>query len=577
MSSDIPPREDEDLTDALDRSLHAVAARMTGGLSPEAMLGAWLDWSVHLAGSPGRRAELLCSAVDKARRLETWTLESLGAGQAAAPVIAAGSGDRRFDGAGWNGWPFNLMQQQFLLAQEWWSEATTGLGGVTPQHEKAVAFAARQLLDAASPSNFPWTNPEVIERTLETSGINFIAGYQKWLKDVSELAPADDEDRAPAFRPGRDVATTPGKVIYRNLLIELIQYEPTTETVRPEPVLIAPAWIMKYYILDLSPQNSLVRYLVEQGYTVFMISWRNPDAADRDLTLDDYRMFGVMEALDAIGGIVPDRKVHAVGYCLGGTLLSIAAATMARDKDERLATVSLLAAQTDFTEAGELTLFINPAQLQFLEDMMWEQGYLDGSQMGGSFEILRSKDLIWSRMVREYMMGEHQAPNDLMSWNADQTRMPYRMHSEYLHRLFMDNALASGRYLVEGDPIALVDIRAPIFAVGTERDHVAPWKSVFKIHLLARAEVTFALTSGGHNAGIVSEPGHAGRRYRLHTQNPIDHYIDPDRWVEQATMIEGSWWTAWASWLDDRSGPPVAPPVMGDPVADAPGDYVFQY
>ena len=577
MSSDIPPREDEDLTDALDRSLHAVAARMTGGLSPEAMLGAWLDWSVHLAGSPGRRAELLCSAIDKARRLETWTLDSLGAGQAAAPVIAAGPGDRRFDGAGWNGWPFNLMQQQFLLAQEWWSEATTGLGGVTPQHEKAVAFAARQLLDAASPSNFPWTNPEVIERTLETSGINFIAGYQKWLKDVSELAPADDEDRAPAFRPGRDVATTPGKVIYRNHLIELIQYEPTTETVRPEPVLIAPAWIMKYYILDLSPQNSLVRYLVEQGYTVFMISWRNPDAADRDLTLDDYRMFGVMEALDAIGGIVPDRKVHAVGYCLGGTLLSIAAATMARDKDERLATVSLLAAQTDFTEAGELTLFINPAQLQFLEDMMWEQGYLDGSQMGGSFEILRSKDLIWSRMVREYMMGEHQAPNDLMSWNADQTRMPYRMHSEYLHRLFMDNALASGRYLVEGDPIALVDIRAPIFAVGTERDHVAPWKSVFKIHLLARAEVTFALTSGGHNAGIVSEPGHAGRRYRLHTQNPIDHYIDPDRWVEQATMIEGSWWTAWASWLDDRSGPPVAPPVMGDPVADAPGDYVFQY
>lgn len=577
MSSDIPPREDEDLTDTLDRSLHAAAARMTGGLSPEAMLGAWLDWSVHLAGSPGRRAELLCSAIDKARRLETWTLDSLGAGQAAAPVIAAGPGDRRFDGAGWNGWPFNLMQQQFLLAQEWWSEAATGLGGVTPQHEKAVAFAARQLLDAASPSNFPWTNPEVIERTLETSGINLIAGYQKWLQDVSELAPADDEDRAPVFRPGRDVATTPGKVIYRNHLIELIQYEPTTETVRPEPVLITPAWIMKYYILDLSPQNSLVRYLVGQGYTVFMISWRNPDAVDRDLTLDDYRTRGIMDALAAIGAIVPDRKVHAVGYCLGGTLLSITAATMARDKDERLATVSLLAAQTDFTEAGELTLFINPAQLHFLEDMMWRQGYLDGSQMGGSFQILRSKDLIWSRMVREYMMGEHQAPNDLMSWNDDQTRMPYRMHSEYLRRLFMDNELASGCYLVEGDPIALVDIAAPIFAVGTERDHVAPWKSVFKIHLLARAEVTFALTSGGHNAGIVSEPGHAGRRYRLHTQKPGDHYIDPDRWVEQTATTEGSWWTAWTSWLDDRSGPSVAPPVMGDPVADAPGDYVFQY
>ena len=333
---------------------------------------------------------------------------------------------------------------------------------------------------------------------------------------------------------------------------------------------------MKYYILDLSPENSMVKFLVDQGYTVFMISWRNPGAEDRDLGLDDYRKMGVMDAIGAVQGVVPDQKIHGVGYCLGGTLLSIAAAAIGRDGGDPFASLSYFASQIDFTEPGELQLFINESQLTFLEDMMWDQGYLDTTQMSGAFQMINSVDLVWSRILHSYLMGDEPAMFDLLAWNADGTRMPFRMHSEYLRSLYLNNELTEGRFVVEGRPISVTDIRVPVFSVGTVKDHVAPWPSVYKMHLYLDTDLTFVLTSGGHNAGIVSEPGHKNRSYQIATTRHDDRYVDPESWAAQTPKKDGSWWLEWVSWLEERSGKPVPPPAMGNALADAPGTYVHQ-
>ena len=570
------------LADIVDRSLHAAASRFTMGLSPAALTEAYLDWATHLTFSPGRHFLLINKAVRKGARLSNYARRCALEGGKAECCIEPLPQDRRFIGDDWQKWPYNLMYQGFLLNQQWWHNATTGIRGVTKQHENMVEFTSRQMLDMFSPSNFLLTNPEIMKRTVSSGGMNLVSGFQNLVEDLERTISGKKPVGAEKFLPGRDVAVTPGKVIFRNRLIELIQYTPATDKVRPEPVLIIPAWIMKYYILDLSPQNSLVKYLTEQGFTVFMISWKNPGPEDRDLHLDDYRSLGVMAALDAIHAVVPDQKVHAVGYCLGGTLLSIAAAAMARDGDDRLKSITLLAAQTDFTEAGELMLFINESQLSFLEDMMWEQGFLDTTQMAGSFQVLHSNDLIWSGMVREYLMGEREPMIDLMAWNADATRMPYRMHSEYLRHLFLDNDLAEGRLIVADKPIALTDIRAPVFMVGTVRDHVAPWRSTYKINLLTDTDVTYLLTTGGHNAGIVSEPGHHHRSFQVMTRKSNDRYVNPDAYLAEALHKDGSWWPEWTAWLAQHCGQLVAPPPMGAaamgyaPHGDAPGTYVLQ-
>jgi len=338
-----------------------------------------------------------------------------------------------------------------------------------------VSFVARQMLDVVSPANFLLTNPEVLETTFQQGGMNLVRGAMNFWEDQRRVAEGKKPVGAEAFQVGRDVAVTPGKVVARNRLMELIQYTPATDRVYREPVLIVPAWIMKYYILDLSPANSLVKFLVDQGHTVFILSWKNPTGEDRDLGMEDYHRLGVMAALNTVSAIVPGQPVHAAGYCIGGTQLAIAAAAMARDADTRLASLTLLAAQTDFTEAGELMLFIDEAQVSFLEDMMAERGYLDTRQMAGAFQILRSNDLIWSAMVQSYLKGERPPMFDLMAWNADATRMPYHMHSDSLRRLFLNNALATGHFEIDGRPVSLRDIRVPIFAVSTISDHVAPW------------------------------------------------------------------------------------------------------
>ncbi len=568
------------LAEGLDEIVHTSVARMTGGLSPMGLLGAYSDWASHLAFSPGRQMLLAEQAARDLAALSAYAWRRAAAGRGDGKVVEPAPQDHRFTEEGWGSWPFNILEQAFLLQERWWQNATTGVEGVTRQHEDVVNFCARQILDTIAPSNFILTNPEVLERTITTGGKNLVAGYANLMEDWQRAIAGEPPAGAEAFQVGKNVAVTPGKVVYRNRLIELIQYESATATVRPEPILIVPAWIMKYYILDLSPENSLVRYLIENGYTVFIISWKNPDRADRDLGLEDYRELGIMSALTAVETIVPGRKIHALGYCLGGTMLAAAAAAMARDGDGRLATIALLATQTDFTEAGELKLFINESQLQFLEHLMHGQGYLDQHQMAWAFQMLRSNDLIWSRGVRNYLMGERRPMNDLMAWNADSTRLPYRMHSEYLRKLFLNNDIAEGRYKVEGKPIALSDIRAPIFSVGTVRDHVAPWRSVFKIHMPTDTEVTFLLTSGGHNAGIVSEPGHPRRSYQIATHGADEPYVDPDTWMKKTPHHDGSWWPEYVKWLSARSGEPVPPPALGGsgeyrPREDAPGTYVF--
>jgi len=562
----------------LDRTFHAMLARFTSGISPAALLLAWLDWSSHLAAAPQRRMEITNNILRDTGRFLEAAAHAMSPGQKPWSVIRPEGRDRRFREPQWEAAPFNVLAQAFLLGERWWHEAATGVRGVSRANEAIVEFSVRQMLDMLAPSNFAMTNPEVLEKAFQSGGENFVFGWQNWCGDLMRMLSAAKPAGNEQFVVGRTVAASPGKVVYRNELIELIQYCPTTAKVRPEPILIVPAWIMKYYILDLSPQNSLVRYLTEQGFTVFAISWRNPDALDRDVAFDDYRKLGVMAALDVIGQIVPSQKIHALGYCLGGTLLSIAAATMARDGDDRLGTMTLLAAQTDFTEAGELTLFINESQVAFLEDMMWQRGYLDTAQMAGAFALLRSNDLIWSRLSHDYLMGEAMAPSDLMAWNADATRLPYRMHSEYLRKLFLDNDLAEGRYSVDGRSISLSDIHTPMFVVGTLADHVAPWRSVHKLHYQVEADLTFLLTSGGHNAGVVAPPDEPGHSYQVMTKAADAPHVGPDEWLKLAPHAEGSWWAEWTGWLIAKSGELGDPPPIGhgdiDSLPDAPGDYV---
>jgi polyhydroxyalkanoate synthase len=562
--------------DSVDRAFHAGLARFTGGLSPAAVGLAFADWQLHLLGSPGKRAALAGQAVQHAldfanalvpkhATFEPWS------------VIKPPATDRRFTGRDWELPPFNLLAQAFLLAEDWWHSTTTDIHGLAHSNAAITDFVLRQSLDTVAPTNFVGTNPKVLRKIMETGGGNFVHGLHNWIEDWLMLLRSGSPGNDQRSVVGKDVAVTPGKVVYQNELIELIQYTPTTPSVRPEPVLIVPAWIMKYYILDLSPHNSLVRFLVQNGFTVFMISWKNPTSEDRNLSLEDYRERGVDAAVAAINEMMPERAIHAAGYCLGGTLLSIAAARLERDRPDCLRSVTLLAAQTDFTEAGELTLFINESQVAFLEDMMSQRGVLGPLQMAGAFQMLRSNDLIWSRMVHDYLIGERAPPSDLMSWNADATRMPYQMHSDYLRHLFLDNDLAEGRYKVGGGAIALSDIRKPMFVVGTLRDHVAPWKSVHKIHFLADADITFVLANGGHNAGIVAAPDEADHSYQVLTKKSGDPYVGPDEWAKLAPSHEGSWWGEWVRFLAAQSGSPVAPPSFDRSLPEAPGSYVLQH
>jgi polyhydroxyalkanoate synthase len=573
--------QDNDTTQELQREIRASLAAVTGGIAPDDYVNAWWDWYLHLAAEPQQQATLTKSAADAA--IDTWNFSlSAATGQSPEPAPE----DKRFSSAAWNQWPYNVYARAYTNWADWWQQAMSSVPSVAPKNAALMEFMGRQIVEAASPANHLPTNPELLELTRAESGNNLIRGFQNWLEDAQHAIKPDAARRKPGkFLLGRDLGVTPGSVVLRNDLIELIEYSPQSDSVYAEPILITPAWIMKYYILDLSPANSLVRYLVEQGHTVFMMSWKNPTKTDRNLGMDDYLRSGVLDALDAVAAIVPGRKIHAVGYCIGGTLLTIAAAALAQRGDQRLASLTLLAAQADFSEPGELSLFISPSQLAMLEAVMHKAGVLSSEQMSSSFALLRSRDLLWTPAVNTYVKGKRDEPNDLMAWNADGTRMPWRMHTEYLQRLYLQNELARGEFTASGERIDLKSLRLPLFVVGTETDHVAPWKSVYKLRGLTQSsDYTFLLTSGGHNAGIVSGPANPKRRHRVLTWSDAASSLKPEEWQEKAALNPGSWWPTWAGWLVQHSkAKRVAPPSMGNPakgystLGAAPGTYVRQH
>ncbi|MBH2044511.1 MAG: polyhydroxyalkanoic acid synthase [Comamonadaceae bacterium] len=581
---------------ALDESIHAQLARANMGLSPVSLALAIADWGMHLTISPGRQMVLgRCALVLAQQAL-------LGSVRPAVDEqgVAVPEKDARFRDQSWQHWPFNAVKEGFKASDAWWREAAQ-VDGMTHHHQHVVDFFTRQMFAALSPSNWLITNAEAQLRARETGGQSLLHGFRNFIADLKKQQQAQPDTDPQSLEPltfevGKDVAITPGKVVFRNHLIELIQYTPTTDKVYPEPLLIVPSCIMKYYILDLSPSNSMVRYLVGQGYTVFSISWRNPDASDRELGIQDYLRMGVMEAMAAIKERTNAPRIHALGYCLGGTFLAMVAAVLghrsrakqkkvpqrghedasALDELPALASVTLLAAQTDFSEPGEMGVFIDDDQIQALRQDMERKGYFSGKAMAGSFQFLNSRELVWSRNTRRYLLGQDEVEFDLMSWNADVTRLPARMHSEYLSSLFLNNALATGQYRVGDESVALMDIHAPMLVVGTTRDHISPWRSVYKIHLQTDTHVTFVLAAGGHNAGIVSEPGHPHRSYQIAATEDGHGWTTPDEWEAHAPVCEGSWWVAMDAWLKERSGEPVAPPAM-DPahvLCDAPGEYV---
>lgn len=559
------------MTSRLDRRLQMAWALSTAGLSPVSLALAMTDWYFHAMGSPGALTQ---------HTVEHWT-QYLAAG---SHQLHVPPNDPRYANPAWQTWPFSALARLHQINDDWW-QCTAKLRGMEHHHQEVVAFLARQWMDMLSPSNCPWLNPEVITTTQQTQGLNWVQGLAYAMDDWEKsLGIEPSHTLHDHYQPGKDVACTPGQVIHRNHLVELIQYTPQTPQVQREPVFIVPSWIMKFYILDLSPHNSLVKYLAAQGHTVFIVSWRNPDASDALLDMHDYLALGVLNPLAEITARTGGVPIHTMGYCLGGTLLAIAVSALSRPQQVKdaehiapIASMSLLAAQIDFHDPGELGVFLDEAQVSFLEDLMAETGFLSGKQMAKSFEYLRARDLFWSARVREYWLGKPEVPNDLMSWNADVTRMPAAMHSQYLHAFYLHNALAEGHYEVEGEPVSLGDIRVPIFAVGTVKDHVTPWKSAYQVMRLAPSEVTFVLASGGHNAGVISPPGLPDRSYQQLTTQAGAHIESPTTWQHTAPTTPGSWWPAWHDWLLAHSSGtvPATERHPGTSLMAAPGDYVW--
>ena len=494
------------------------------------------------------------------------------------PVIDASSTDRRFKDDAWReNEVFDFIKQSYLLSARYVQDVVRQVDGLDAKTAQKVDFYSRQFVDAMSPSNFLLTNPEVLRKTAETGGENLLKGLNNLLSDLEQgkgrlrIRMTDTE----AFKLGENIGVSPGKVVFQNDLMQLVQYTPSTEKVLKRPLLIAPPWINKFYILDLRPRNSFVRWAVAQGHTVFVISWVNPDEKLAEKGFEDYMKEGYLAALDAIEQATGEREVNAIGYCLGGTLLASTLAYMATKKDNRIRSATFFVTMMDFAEAGELSVFIDEEQLKALEGKMNKRGYLEGSEMATTFNMLRANDLIWSFVVNNYLLGNDPFPFDLLYWNADSTRMPARMHSFYLRKMYQKNLLAEpGGISLAGVPIDLRKIKTPAYFLSTREDHIAPWKSTYRGTQLLGGPKRFVLAASGHIAGVVNPPDGGKYSHWINTDLPAD----PEEWFKGATEIAGSWWPDWHRWVTALAKEQVPARVPGEgklkPIEDAPGSYV---
>jgi polyhydroxyalkanoate synthase len=482
-----------------------------------------------------------------------------------APVAVPYKGDKRFRHEDWQQYfLYDYIKQSYLIAARWLHHSVASVEGLDEATKRKVDFFTRQYIDALAPSNFALTNPEVFRETMQSGGQNLVNGLNNLLDDIERghgrvrISMTDPQ----AFELGVNIATTPGKVVFRNALMELIQYDPMTKKQWQRPLLIMPPWINKYYILDLREKNSFVRWAVEQGLTVFMISWVNPDAKLAAKNFEDYMREGPLAALDAIKKATGETSVNAVGYCLGGTLLAATLGYMAAKKDTRIASATFMTSLIDFRNAGELEVFIDEEQVASLEKKMNERGYLEGGDMATTFNLLRANDLIWSFVINNYLMGRHPFPFDLLHWNCDSTRMPAAMHSFYLRNFYMRNLLREpGGVTLDGVPIDLSKVTLPTYFVSALEDHIAPWKTTFEGPAILAGPSRFVLAASGHIAGMINPP--AAGKYSHWTNAKPARGQDADAWLASATSHPGSWWPDWRQWLTPFLGREIAPRVPG--------------
>lgn len=538
---------------------------------------AFMEMTARMMTDPGKLVEAQINLWNDYMRLWQNTTRRL-MGEEAAPVVAPDKGDRRFRDAAWDeNELFDFIKQSYLLSARWMQSTVRQVDGLDDKTAQKIDFYTRQFVDAMAPSNFILTNPEVLRATLESGGENLVKGLENLLEDLERgkgrlsIRMTDTE----AFSLGKNIAITPGKVVYQNDLIQLIQYAPTTKQGYKRPLLIIPPWINKFYILDLREKNSYVRWAVAQGFTIFMISWVNPDEKLAAKTFEDYLREGPLAALDAIEKATGEKDANVVGYCLGGTLLACALSYMSAKKDKRVKSATFLTTMLDFSESGELGVFIDEVQLSALEEKMSKKGYLEGADMATTFNMLRANDLIWSFVINNYLLGKDPFPFDLLYWNSDSTRMPAAMHSFYLRRMYQENRLVEpGGIELAGVPIDLTKIETPSFLLSTREDHIAPWKATYAATQLFSGPVRFVLAASGHIAGVVNPPEAKKYSYWTNEATPSK----PQDWLALAKEHEGSWWPAWAEWIKPFAGEKVAARKPGDgklkPLEDAPGSFV---